>query len=131
MKFPSNIKVFGDLDYRGQCPPESAEQKTAFNWLRNNGYTTAIHPRNEGRKHYAKVSIEKSEGMTPGASDIVIPGSPAFVCELKRRDHTKSRIEPDQVQYLEKCQKDGCFSCIALGCDAVIEAVKAWQEIKK
>lgn len=131
MKFPNDIPVFGDIDYRGASPVESAEQKTVFNWLRKNGYLTAIHPRNEGKKNRNQVAVEKAEGMTTGASDIIIPGAPAFVCELKRTDHTKSSIEPEQIEYLRRCKADGCFVCIALGYKAVIEAIKAWEELKK
>ena len=128
MKFPANIPVFGDVKYRNKkCPPESSEQITIFNWLRKNGYTTAIHPRNEGKRSFGQVSRQKAEGMTPGASDIVIPGSPSFVCELKRKDHTLCKWQDNQLEYLEQCQRDGCFVCIALGYEAVIEAIKQWK----
>ena len=64
--------------------------------------------------------------MTKGASDIIIPGSPAFVCELKRRDHTKSRWEDGQQEYLTAAQDAGAFVCIALGADAAMEAFNDW-----
>lgn len=129
MKYPKwlNGHIFGDTDYRGNCPPESAEQITAFNWLRENGYTTAIHPRNEGKRTHAQTNKQKAEGMTTGASDCIIPGSPTFVCEIKRKDHTKSTISAEQISYLEQCKKDGCFVCVALGYEALIQAVKTWK----
>ena len=128
MKFPTNIKIFGDVKFRDKkCPPESNEQITLFNWLRVSGYVTAIHPRNEGKRSYRQVNRQKAEGMTPGAADIIIPGNPTFVCELKRKDHTLCRWEPDQIEYLQQCQKDGAFVCIALGHAAAIEAVKKWK----
>jgi len=62
--------------------------------------------------------------MTTGAADIIIPGNPSFVCELKRRDHTKSTLDPEQAKYLEQAQAAGAFVCIALGADAAMEAFR-------
>lgn len=62
--------------------------------------------------------------MTPGAADIIIPCG--FVCELKRRDHTKSKWQPGQLEYLEAAQDAGCFVAVALGWEAALEAVDAW-----
>lgn len=131
MKFPKWLKIYGDLDWRGKCPTESAEQITLINWLRLNGYVTAIHPRNEGKRNYYQAAKHKAEGMTKGAADIIIPGRITFVCELKRRDHTQSRWEEDQQPYLEQCHKDGAFVCVALGHSSAIEAVKEWIELNK
>lgn len=134
MKFPDNLIVYGDKSYRGPCPTESLEQVTLFNRLRARWPDTigkiAIHPRNEGKRHHAAVRREKAEGMTPGASDIIIPGCPAFVCELKRRDHTKSRWEDGQPEYLEAAQQAGAFTCVALGADAAMQAIADWMKIK-
>jgi hypothetical protein len=43
--------------------------------------------------------------ITPGASDIIIPAACSFVCEIKRRDHTKSKWQPGQVEYLESAKR--------------------------
>jgi len=128
MKFPKWLNVYGDVSYRGACPLESAEQITVFNWLRANGYETALHPRNEGKRHHAQTSRQKSEGLTPGASDIIIPGAQTFICELKRQDHTKGSWQKNQLYFLERCQKDGAFVCVALGHKAAIEAVIKWKK---
>jgi len=127
MKLPQNIKVFGDTSYRGRCPSESLEQVTFFARLRREYpelAKVAIHPRNEGQRHHAQTMKQKAEGMTKGASDIIIPMTPAFVCELKRRDHAKSTISSEQIEYLEACQSLGSFACVALGCDAAFDALK-------
>ena len=126
------VKVYGDTTWRGKCPTETAEQVTFFGRLRREYPTSwgrlAIHPRNEGLRTHGQAMKHKAEGMTAGASDIVIPGSPAFVCELKRRDHTQSRMEEGQIEYLETAKDAGCFVCVALGCDAAWEAFKEWRE---
>jgi hypothetical protein len=44
------------------------------------------------------------------------------VCELKRRDHTKSKFQPGQEEYLRAAQQLGSFACVALGVDAAEEA---------
>ena len=131
MKFPEWLLVFGDPTYRNKkCPPESAEQITAFNWLRANGFNTAIHARNEGKRHHAQTTKQKAEGMTAGASDIIIPSKQTFVCELKRQDHTMSKWQPNQLDYLEQCHKDGAFVCVALGYKGVIKGVQFWKNWK-
>lgn len=128
MKLHPDIRVFGDKDYRGACPAEELEQVTFFNRLRREFPETwgriGVHPRNEGMRTMYGAMKEKAEGLTKGAADIIIPGRPAFVCELKRRDHTKSSITEDQVKFLLACQDAGCFVCIALGADAAWEAFR-------
>jgi len=65
--------------------------------------------------------------MTKGASDIVIPGCPSFVCELKRQDHTQSKWQDGQEEYLVSAAKGGSFVCVALGAVAAWEAFKMWE----
>ena len=131
MRFPDWLRVYGDTDYRNKkCPVESAEQITFFNELRRlypDSYgLIALHPRNEGKRTQNQVMRQKAEGMTAGAADIVIPGSPAFVCELKRQDHTQSHWEDGQQEYLKAAQDAGAFVCVALGYKAAIEAFNVW-----
>lgn len=116
------------MSYRGECPLESAEQITLFNEIRKK-HSHAIHPRNEGKKTYGQVNRHKAEGQTKGASDVVIPGLPCFVGELKRRDHTKSRWQDGQVEYLKSCHDAGAFVCVAFGYEAMLEAIKEWEEL--
>lgn len=133
MKFPDWLQVYGNQGFRGACPKEEVEQITVFNWLRSEyPYTLgliALHPRNEAQlragQHMA-INRHKASGMTPGASDIIIPGAPSFVCELKRRDHTKSTWQPGQKEYLLAAKQAGSFVCIALGYEGAQEAIRAW-----
>jgi hypothetical protein len=68
--------------------------------------------------------------MTKGAPDIIIPASVAFVCELKRQDHTKSKWQDGQQEYLLEAQKQGAFVCIALGYVGAYKAFNFWIEKK-
>lgn len=130
MKCPDWLPVYGDLDFRGDCPPESAEQITLFNAIRKTKWgVIALHPRNEGKRTHAQTQRYKAEGMTKGASDIVIPGYPAFVCELKRKNRTKSRWQDGQLDYLKAAQEAGAFVCVAFGWEAALEALKEWEEV--
>ena len=126
MRFPPDIPVYGDQSFRGKCPAETLEQVTFFNRVRRDHPKLwgllALHPRNEGKRTTYGAMREKAEGMATGACDIVIPGAPAFVCELKRRDHTLSVIQREQVEYLVAAKEAGCFVCIALGVEAAWEA---------
>ena len=130
MKFPEWLRVYGDTSYRGDCPPESAEQMTFFNQIRKEYPDTwgriALHPRNEGKRTHGQVWRQKAEGMTAGASDIIIPLG--FACELKRVDHTKSSWQPGQIEYLEAVHNAGGFACVALGWEAAWEALHEWIE---
>lgn len=130
MKSPSWLNVFGDQSFRGKCPTESAEQITFFNKIRRQE-PTAVHIRNEGKRTYGQISRQKAEGLTPGAPDILIPGAVTFVCELKRQDHTKCRFQPEQLEYLEKCHRDGAFVCVALGWQGAMEAYQQWKNRSK
>lgn len=130
MKFPSNIPVYGDLSFRGKCPSESAEQITFFNQLPPDLRAVAIHPRNEGKRTAQQAQRHKAEGMTKGAADIIILGAVPFVCELKRQDHTKSRIEPEQVSFLEAAKEAGCFVCVALGWQGAMLALDEWKKAR-
>ena len=125
--------VYGDVSFRGKCPTEAQEQVTFFAMLRREYPCTwgalAVHPRNEGLKsggQFASVQRHAAEGMTRGAADIIIPGAPAFVCEMKRRDHTQSAWQDGQIAYLTAAQAIGAFACVALGHEAACEAVQAW-----
>lgn len=134
MKFPPWLPCYGETTYRGDCPKEAIEQVTFFSRLRREYPDTygkiAIHPRNEqqlrGGQFHA-LHKQKAEGMTTGASDIIIPTGRSFVCELKRRDHTKSAWQDGQIEYLEVAQAMGAFVCVALGCDAAWEAFLEWS----
>lgn len=131
MKFHEWLPVFGDIDYRNKkCPTETAEQITFFNWLRReypDSYgLIAVHVRNEGKRTAQQVVREKAEGMVSGAADIIIPGSPAFVCELKRADHTLCHWQDGQQEFLKAAKDNGAFVCVALGHQAAIEAFKVW-----
>lgn len=134
MKFNSlnkDIKIYGDLSYRNKnCPSETIEQITFFNYVRTKYPSTigviATHQRNEGKRSYGQARMQKAEGMTKGAADIVIPGGQSFVCEMKRKDHTLSRWQDGQIKYLSAASGLGSFTCVALGHGAAIEALEDW-----
>jgi hypothetical protein len=133
MKFPDWLLVFGDTSFRGDCPKESAEQITFFTQLRKEYPHTlgilALHPKNEEKrsgKQFNQLARDKAMGLSPGASDVIIPLG--FACEMKRMDHTKCSWQPGQLDYLEAVHNAGGFACVALGWQAAMEAVKAWEK---
>ncbi len=133
MKIPPHIKTYGDMDFRGECALEDAELITFFNQLRMRYPVlaqVAIHPDNEGLVFgtgFNNHTRQKAKGaIRNGAADIIIVGCPSFVCELKRKDHTKSRWQDGQLEFLEASQKRGAFVCVALGYEAALQAVDYW-----
>lgn len=134
MKFNPDIPVYGDITFRGKCPKEEVEQASFFSKLRRDYPASwgliALHPRNEGLKEkgqFSSVIKHAAEGMTKGASDIIIPGSPSFVCEMKRQDHTQSTWQEGQPEYLISAKNAGAFVCVALGAVAAWEAFEDWR----
>lgn len=127
---PTTVRLYGNTEWRGKCPPEGLEQITFFNRVRSQYPDTwgaiALHVRNEGKRYREQIALHKAEGMTAGAADIIIPGRITFVCELKRQDHTKSKWQPNQLEYLEASGNSGAFACVALGCDAAWQALHDW-----
>jgi hypothetical protein len=109
---------------------EQAEQVTFINRVRRQWPDSwgrlVLHPRNEGVRTIHTAERERSEGMNAGASDIIIPGSPTFVCELKRRNPTLSSLKKEQEAFLLAALDAGAFACIALGVDAAMEAFDAY-----
>lgn len=136
MKMHEDIKVFGNMDFRGDCALEDAELITFFNQLRIKYpklAKIAIHPDNEGLifgTGFNNNIRQKAKGaIRNGAADIIIVGCPSFVCEMKRKDHTKSRWQDGQVDFLQTSQKLGAFVCVALGYEAAIEALNDWLKL--
>ena len=124
-----NIDVIGDTSYRGDCPSETAEMIGFFSWLRSHHpklAAVAVHVRNEGQRSKRHGYQHKQEGMNTGASDVIIPGCPPVVMEMKRRDHTLSSISKEQVDYLVAAASGGAFTGVALGAAGAMEMVRAW-----
>ena len=129
MKFNPDLRVFGNTSYRGNCPIEAEDQAAFFEWVRlsHPGIgALAFHPRNEGARSMAQFISHQNQGLTVAVPDIVIPVRYPFLCEMKRRDHTKSRWSPGQEQYLLSANSKGAFACVALGFDATVEAFRCW-----
>jgi len=133
MRFPEWLDVYGDKSYRGKCYKEITEQINSFAWLRFAHPALAdiaIHPKMEGGRAFSQIQMMKIEGsLKPGVSDIIIPGSPSFVCELKRKDHTLSSWSDGQIEYLGNCKAAGCFVSVALGFEGLKLAITDYLEI--
>lgn len=132
MKIPDWLPVFGDRDYRGECPLESAEQRSFFRALRKACPTLgrlAVHIRNESFRQKEVTAVWKAEGMSAGAPDIIIPGNPTFACEMKRLDPTKGQLSAAQIAYLEATLSVGGFACLALGAKGAWEALIQWAAL--
>lgn len=135
MIIPEGIKIYGDINFRDKkCPKEDAELATFFNQLKSKYpelAKVALHIKNEGVRTAKQAEREKIKGaLLKGAVDIVIPAI-RFVAELKRTDHTLSKIDNEQVEYLISNQALGGFSCICLGYKAVFEALEDCLSLSK
>jgi hypothetical protein len=125
--------VYGDLSFRGKCPLESQEQVSFFNKIRHVHPETwgkiAVHVKNEGLVRggqFSAMQKHRAMGMVPGAPDIFIPGGQTLLIEMKRQDHTKSKLATEQIEYLAMAQDAGAFVCVALGAHAAWMAFEDW-----
>lgn len=133
MKANGKYRVYGNIKYRGKCISEDAVHIAFVAWIRHHHSdegSLLIHAKNEGKRTPQQVAMDKKMGsITKGASDIIIPGNPAFVCELKRDDPTKCHWQPGQEDYLNIAHEHGAFACVAFGLDAAKYAFIDWQRI--
>lgn len=128
----SPVPTYGDPDWRGKCPKEAVEQISFVNKIRMDYPDTwgrlLVHIRNEdGRASARQVNRMKLEGLTTGAADLIIPGRISFVCEMKRKDRTQSRLSDYQAKYLEAAQNAGAFVAVCFGAVAALEAFDEWR----
>lgn len=127
MIFPEWLPVVGDQSFRGDCPQEAAELTTFFNMLKTkHPDVPAIHVRNEGKRTAIQASIEKAQGMRPGAADILIPGSPTLIIEMKRQDHTKSKWQPYQLDFLYDAMLMKARVSVCLGYESAYKEFLEW-----
>lgn len=130
MNFPSWLKVYGDQSFRGDCPKEDACLSTFFNCIRRDYPESygliATHVKNEGKRSHFQAKVDRMHGMQKGACDIIIPARQAFVLELKRHDHTQSKFQSGQLDYMKAAHDAGAFVCVALGHEAALKAFDEW-----
>ena len=131
MKFNPDVKVYGDISFRDKkCAKEDAEQITFFNQLRKHQpdiAELATHIKNEGKKTHNQAIKDSINGLNQGFADVIIIGHPVLYMEIKRKDHTVSHWQPNQEKKVLLAQAKGAFSCVALGYEAALEAVKDWS----
>ena len=124
------IKTYGQ-QITGKQPSEANEMTTFFNQLKKRYpeiHALALHVRNEGKRDHKDTNIMKMQGgFIKGAPDIVIAGSPTFLCEMKSKAKS-SRTSKEQDAFLERAYRAGCFCCVAYGWEAAIEAVEEWKK---
>ncbi len=137
MKIPSNIPVWGDVSYRGECPSENVELASFFSKLRReypNSYgALAVHIRNEGLREKGQVNAMirySAEGFVKGAPDVSLPGSPSLLIEMKRKNPQLSSLSKDQARYLTVANEHHCYACVALGAVAAWSAFEYWLTLQ-
>lgn len=139
-----DIEIIGDVNYRGECKAEDADLASFFAWVRKEypQYRSFVfHAETEfnptGPASYAYHAKSKAKGRLDGIADIIcLPiskGAPAFMCELKRKDISKSLANKKRKEHFEiqllllKSQKiAGNIAIVALGLEAAKAAFKSY-----
>lgn len=132
-----NIPIVGDLKFRGECPLEDSDLASFFAWVRfkyPQYYNLVFHPEMEmpvnGAGSYAYHAKSKAKGRLDGIADVIVlpisKGAPAFMCELKRKNISKSLASKDmkihfedQLMILSSQKEHGAIAIVALGLDAI------------
>ena len=107
------IKIYGDVKFRGDCPLEDSCLASFFAWVRYQypQYANLIfHPETEmpvnGGSSFAYHAKSKAKGRVDNLPDVIcLPistGAPAFCCELKRRDISKSLQSKSRKEHFNK-----------------------------
>lgn len=108
-----------DSGYRGACRTERAEQIDCISWVDHNfpeRSTLLFHPANEAKGTASHHALRKKEGVRGGVSDIIdLNNTPSFICELKRKDRTKSALSPTQKTFTAAADAAGHFVCVCYG----------------
>ena len=135
MKIPKSVPLYGTKSK--EYNTEAAEQITFVNLIRRDYPDTygkiITHVKNERQlrgNQFSAIARDRAMGQVKGCSDIIIPGCPAFVCEVKSRSN-KAKISDEQIEYLLAAQECGAFACVALGYAGAIEAFNDWLKINK
>lgn len=132
MIIDKRLRVYGNTEYRDGKRNENDQSMTFVNQVRKRYPELLImHIKNEGKKTKAAADFDRAMGMLTGASDFIVIGNPTLCIEMKNADHTVSTIGKKQVDFLINAEKQGCFTCVALGWEAAMEAVEDWMRIKK
>ena len=131
MKIPPCIKVYGE-SVKGCKITEANHMATFFNTLRKDypKYAAiALHIRNEGKRTHSQIVREKAlGGFVTGCADIIVPGNPSLVIEMKSRSKS-AKISSEQITYLLNAQELGSVCCIALGHEAAMNAFNDWLQL--
>lgn len=121
------VRVYGSKE-SGKHPSETQELITFFSELRRKYpdlAEVATHVKNEGKRTIGQISMDRACGLVKGFADIIIIGSPPFVCELKSLN-SSSKVSKAQKDFLEKSSKKHAFSCVAYGYKNALRAVDDW-----
>lgn len=130
MKIDSRIKVYGDLSYRDGKRNEDAQSMTLINQCKKQyPHIILMHIKNEGKKTKQQIDFDKAMGMVKGASDFIAIGKPTLCIEMKNKDHTMSKWQAGQQEFLIAAQDQGAMACVCFGWEAGMEAIKDWIEL--
>lgn len=124
----SGIWVF-DSGYRGECPKEETDQMAYGLWMQYRFPDVLwFHVPNETGTKSGPQFVEKRRkmGVRSGVSDnVILTNGVNHKCgliELKRRDKTKSKVSPSQIEVLEAAILEGHFGAIAYGLEEIKRA---------
>lgn len=130
MVISPNIRVYGDLSYRGACATEDSECQTIINQCKKRYPDLMIvHIKNEGKRTKAQMDEAKAMGFIKGASDYMLVGNPVGYMEVKRKNYSH-KLSKEQEVFLIEAEKRGAFTGMVLGWEAALDFIEDWHKLQ-
>ena len=130
------VKIY-DSGFRGNCDVEDQDQVNLTSWFdyQYPHYSRLyFHVVNENMLPVQGRVKAKKKGLRKGVSDSFIMVKrgkySALVIELKRKDKTKSRLLPDQDEFLLEMDEQGFYCAVCYGFEEAVKCVKEYLAIK-
>ena len=108
-------------------PSEHEEQKVVATWLDARGHLYCAIP-NGGKRSKATAAMLRSEGVKRGVPDILIfarANLAPFGCALEMKRTKGSRMEPDQIWWLDQLAAHGWIPLVGYGAEDAIKQLQA------
>ena len=118
---------------------ESTEQQAVISWfkLAYPKYRLISIPNGQmigGRNRFALINKYKSEGLTPGVSDLFLctpkNGYSGLWLEMKDKGKSVKNLSKDQAMWLDDMRKQGYMAEWAAGFDEAKEIIKKYLTLK-
>lgn len=133
----NGIEIFGDANWRGDCPLEDADTITICNHIRQahggRFEKSVLHVMNEKHRKdkadFRQLLAERKKGaIITGWSDVCVTGWPTLFMEVKRKDLSLSKLPQVEIDFLVANQNNDAWVFVVPGWEAGIACFENWYQ---